>query len=50
MSYFYCIVDFFGIVVGRSSHQTDDETLKLACQLVFQIINQVLEKQHYVSV
>lgn len=39
------IVDLFGIVVGRGSHQADDETLKFASQLIFQIINQVLLKQ-----
>lgn len=44
-SYFDGIVDFFGIVVGRGSHQTDDETLKFASQLIFQIFNQVLLEQ-----
>lgn len=39
------IVDLFGIVVARGSHQADDETLKFASQLIFQIINQVLLKQ-----
>lgn len=44
-SYFDGIMDFFGIVVGRGSHQTDDETLKFASQLIFQIFNQVLLEQ-----
>lgn len=38
-------MDFFGIMVGPGSHQTDDETLKFARQLILQILNQVLLKQ-----
>lgn len=45
MSYFECIVDFFGIMVGWGSHQTHDETLEFTRQLILQIINQVLLKQ-----
>ena len=46
MSYFDCIMDFFGVMVGWGSHQTDDETLKFARQLVLQILNQVLLKHN----
>ena len=36
-SYFQSIVDFFGIVLWWGSHQTHDEPLKIAGQLVLQI-------------
>lgn len=35
-------MDFFGIMIGWSPHQTDNETLKFACQLILQIVNQIL--------
>lgn len=46
-STFDCIMDFFGIVVGPGSHQTDNEALKFSCELIFEIINQVLMKENF---
>lgn len=40
-------MDFFGIVVGRGSHQTDNEALKFSRELIFEIINQVLMKENF---
>lgn len=40
-------MDFFGIVVGPGSHQTDNEALKFSCELIFEIINQVLMKENF---
>ena len=45
-SYFDGIVDLFGVMLSWSPHQADDETLKLARQLIFQVIDQVLEEGH----
>jgi len=42
MSHFDCVVDLLGVMVGRASHQTDDEMLKFARQLILQILDQVL--------
>lgn len=47
LAYFDCIMDFFGIVVGWGSHQTDNEALKFSRELIFEIINQVLMKENF---
>lgn len=47
LAYFDCIMDFFGIVVGPGSHQTDNEALKFSRELIFEIINQVLMKENF---